>query len=728
MAAAAGNAFVLGSAQDFKRALDGDDGGYGIRHGVYTLGDGALFVVPSPEAIKSLYGIGLLSPKDSTSYKNVLNTPRGDPVLVIERKSLDTQLLQQAPAKFSIEIHDGENVVRVLDGRDLVVTDAPFRDISGWTSASGVVTKKLAADPHFNSDFKVVLGRGTVNATHKAFVLGGVVEIAKARGTKNLRSGIYAIGEKLDSIIPLDGYLAVYGIRVTEVDEATFDDNNPEETPRLLLLPPTSSSPAKAKLVQNSPPRFNLRKVADGLAVWENIPGSKPLFETIHVDGVQWFNDVVTYLESLPGNDRVFDISRFEVAGDAKSEAKPSEPHKPHGPPSHRPPSPVSAVLTDCKQYAALTFDQLADDARQRGDDVRLALLSPFGPPADERTIKAAVPITFIDRSSGAVVSDPNGFAKRIEATIAPRSQLPPNGFDAVKGFEDLKHALRARARSRRGARLLLTGPPGTGKTLLAKAFASDAGLTLFLLTAASIPAVEVLEPERFIQELFATARRLGPAAIFIDEVDGLEMLAFGKDAGSAPINAIANGMITYRDVHVLFATNKFWRVPRPLMLMVDDVRLVGLPTPEARTALFKSLLSGVLHETDLVNLETLVNQSHQMSAADVATACARVKTWASRWPLVLVDAMIATPGRIKSGMLKLVKASTPLGVGVGVQAVSASGGGAIANLQPSFLRNGVAPFKMTQRDVLYSLSLVRSELTQAQHSVYNTLQVLAET
>jgi ribosome biogenesis ATPase len=69
---------------------------------------------------------------------------------------------------------------------------------------------------------------------------------------------------------------------------------------------------------------------------------------------------------------------------------------------------------------------------------------------------------------------------------------------------------------------VLLYGPPGCGKTCLAMAVAGELGVPLFKISAPEIVSGMSGESEAKIRDLFETARRMGPALIFIDEIDAI--------------------------------------------------------------------------------------------------------------------------------------------------------------------------------------------------------------
>jgi hypothetical protein len=70
---------------------------------------------------------------------------------------------------------------------------------------------------------------------------------------------------------------------------------------------------------------------------------------------------------------------------------------------------------------------------------------------------------------------------------------------------------------------LLLTGPPGVGKTQFAKALARTAGVPLVATSVADWNAATYLSGTlQAMRTAFAQARRLAPAILFIDEIDGI--------------------------------------------------------------------------------------------------------------------------------------------------------------------------------------------------------------
>jgi len=113
-------------------------------------------------------------------------------------------------------------------------------------------------------------------------------------------------------------------------------------------------------------------------------------------------------------------------------------------------------------------------------------------------------------------------------------SERPGTTFDDVAGYEGVKMEIRevvdflkdTEKFSEIGARVpkgvLLVGPPGTGKTLIARAVAGEAGVPFLSVTGSDFMEMFVGVGASRVRDLFETARKMGRAIIFIDEVDSI--------------------------------------------------------------------------------------------------------------------------------------------------------------------------------------------------------------
>jgi cell division protease FtsH len=112
---------------------------------------------------------------------------------------------------------------------------------------------------------------------------------------------------------------------------------------------------------------------------------------------------------------------------------------------------------------------------------------------------------------------------------------------------------------------ILLVGPPGTGKTLLAKATAGEADAAFFSLSGSDFVESLVGVGAARVRDLFAKARKMAPALIFIDELDAAGRkrgagVGQGNDEREQTLNALLVEMDGFggdAGIVVLAATNR---------------------------------------------------------------------------------------------------------------------------------------------------------------------------
>jgi len=120
----------------------------------------------------------------------------------------------------------------------------------------------------------------------------------------------------------------------------------------------------------------------------------------------------------------------------------------------------------------------------------------------------------------------------------------------------------------RMGARVpsgyLLAGPPGTGKTLLAHALAGECNAAFISVAATEFNEVYVGEGAARVRDLFAQARGVSPAIVFIDELDAIGGQRSGAAAGNSERAQTLNQLLIELDafrrsatVIVMGATNR---------------------------------------------------------------------------------------------------------------------------------------------------------------------------
>jgi cell division protease FtsH len=213
--------------------------------------------------------------------------------------------------------------------------------------------------------------------------------------------------------------------------------------------------------------------------------------------------------------------------------------------------------------------------------------------------------------------------------------------FDDVAGIEEVKAEiaeivdfLREPDKYRRlGARVpkgvLLAGPPGTGKTLLARATAGEAGVPFFSASASEFIEMVVGVGASRVRELFAEARKVAPAIIFIDEIDtigrarGGGAISGGHDEREQTLNQILTEMDGFsgsEGVVVLAATNRP-DVLDPALLRpgrFDRTITVAPPDQKGRLAILQVHTRSVPLAPD-VDLTDLARSTPGMTGAELA-------------------------------------------------------------------------------------------------------------
>lgn len=135
---------------------------------------------------------------------------------------------------------------------------------------------------------------------------------------------------------------------------------------------------------------------------------------------------------------------------------------------------------------------------------------------------------------------------------------------EVVDFLKDPEKYRRLGARAPKG--VLLAGAPGTGKTLLARATAGEAKVPFFSASASEFIEMIVGVGASRVRELFAEARKVAPAIIFIDEIEtigrarGGPRSFGGHDEREQTLNQILtemDGFSGHEGVVVLAATNR---------------------------------------------------------------------------------------------------------------------------------------------------------------------------
>lgn len=181
-------------------------------------------------------------------------------------------------------------------------------------------------------------------------------------------------------------------------------------------------------------------------------------------------------------------------------------------------------------------------------------------------------------------------------------------------------------ARPPRG--FLLVGPPGCGKTLLARAVAGEANAVFFSVAATEFVEVFVGEGAARVRDLFAEARTMAPAIIFIDEID-----AIGAHRGASPgagsresdqtLNQILvelDGFQARSGVIVMAASNRPDILDSALIRpgRFDRTVTIGLPDRKGRRDILEVHAHGKKLAAD-VDLDLVAGLTRGLSGAELA-------------------------------------------------------------------------------------------------------------
>ncbi|MCX5400025.1 ATP-dependent zinc metalloprotease FtsH [Streptomyces sp. NBC_00102] len=208
-------------------------------------------------------------------------------------------------------------------------------------------------------------------------------------------------------------------------------------------------------------------------------------------------------------------------------------------------------------------------------------------------------------------------------------------GIDEVEGeLNDVVDFLKnPDAYRKMGARMpggvLLAGPPGTGKTLLARAVAGEAGVPFFSASASEFIEMIVGVGAGRVRELFAEARKVAPAIVFIDEIDTIGRVRGGgagmggHDEREQTLNQILTEMDGFsgsEGVIVLAATNRADVLDPALTRPGRFDRIVQVSPPDraGREAILK-IHTRRIPLADDVDLSRVASTTPGMTGAELA-------------------------------------------------------------------------------------------------------------
>ena len=219
-------------------------------------------------------------------------------------------------------------------------------------------------------------------------------------------------------------------------------------------------------------------------------------------------------------------------------------------------------------------------------------------------------------------------------------TERPGTTFEDVAGYAGVKREIQevveflkapekyAEIGARIPKGLLLVGPPGTGKTLIARAVAGEAGVPFLSVSGSDFMEMFVGVGASRVRDLFESARKMGKAIIFIDEIDSIGRkrgagLGGGHDEREQTLNQMLSemdGFETTEGIVMMAATNRP-DILDPALLRpgrFDRQVVVPLPELEDRLSILRVHVKGKRTAPD-VDLNLVARGTPGMSGADLA-------------------------------------------------------------------------------------------------------------
>ncbi|MGI8631454.1 MAG: ATP-dependent metallopeptidase FtsH/Yme1/Tma family protein [Solirubrobacterales bacterium] len=198
---------------------------------------------------------------------------------------------------------------------------------------------------------------------------------------------------------------------------------------------------------------------------------------------------------------------------------------------------------------------------------------------------------------------------------------------------------------------ILLDGPPGCGKTMLAKAVAGEANAAFLSVSGTDFVQRWVGLGAARVRDLFAEARAVAPAIVFIDELDALggQRGDAEADSGRREQEHTLNQLLVELDgfepregVIVMAATNRPDMLDDALLRPGRFDRQIGISAPDrdGRKAILK-LYASDKRMADDVDLDVVASLTPGFSGADLANLVNEAGLLATRKRLPEISAAV---------------------------------------------------------------------------------------
>ncbi|KAI8621723.1 peptidase family M41-domain-containing protein [Chytriomyces sp. MP71] len=225
---------------------------------------------------------------------------------------------------------------------------------------------------------------------------------------------------------------------------------------------------------------------------------------------------------------------------------------------------------------------------------------------------------------------------------VAGMDEAKEEIMEFVKFLKDPEVYERLGAKIPKGA--VLSGPPGTGKTLLAKATAGEAGVAFLSVSGSEFVEMFVGVGSSRVRDLFANAKKMAPAIIFIDEIDAIGKargrggMTGGNDERESTLNQLLvemDGFGSSEHVVVLAGTNRPDVLDAALLRPGRFDRHISIDRPDikGRVDIFKVHLKPIKTSE---NVDTLAKRLSALTpgfaGADIHNVCNEAALIAARF------------------------------------------------------------------------------------------------
>ncbi|MDF2788739.1 MAG: ATP-binding protein [Neobacillus sp.] len=231
------------------------------------------------------------------------------------------------------------------------------------------------------------------------------------------------------------------------------------------------------------------------------------------------------------------------------------------------------------------------------------------------------------------------GLSNSMKGSVSQARPLPSISLEDVGGIgeemkEEILQTLSTLKEPERAIKMgikppkgiLLYGPPGTGKTLLAQAIARELNAAFFSASGSAFNELFVGVGASRVRSLFQTARKQGPAVIFIDEVDALagRRKAHGGEEAEKTLTELLvqlDGGHSNDGILFIAATNRKDMLDEAFLRpgRIDFSFQVPLPDTKGRREIIEIHTKGkALSDEVLASLDALAESTSGFSGAEL--------------------------------------------------------------------------------------------------------------